>query len=785
MKIDKDELKDLVDVGLIYEVNNDWKFVHQTIGEFGFNKFLKDNFDDENCAKFIIDMVLVDDSYQIIRSFMDFWITEKVNQKTSAVYQKMLLDSTREEDDKTPLHVASREGNGNIFWFLYSSLAAKSEDFESRRMEIENYLLKQGDRERGHPIAFADYLRNCDDNFNILSKIQSDFGVVFVKKTFTNGRLLSGISGSDRNILKVLIFLRENFSHDFNFYRIVFDNFLPFAFWGLKNETLVELLEELRLLRSVLGQNFIDPMFLREYNLGTHNKDVFLANYGRFNDFNNDFLFHFLDQIRELCNRETFRRMFIGRNNHYSNSLLHSWCGSKSFDLFRAMRWVIRELGKDTLNDIIITLKNYNCDLKQSNSNLQYLSILRFLKQDPKFRNKFFPDQVLSNVSIDGRETFNNLLTETDEINFYSNFLKFLKIDLKFTNDSMKSCFVHHKFLLFNIAQYEKSARDEILKLFGEKFGDTFIFDHFYSNDTLHDIFERYSKFPANVRDYLNFVNEQMGSEFLKNYVLGKNSKNQTVLFYCRCGDSEFLASILEYFGAIFRNDKTPLKDLLLHVDENGDSCLTVMDEFDTFYDFDEIFQFLTENFDKNFVRDLLIIENSENRNCFHMLFGKLENEQIIGYLNLFIDCFGNDRGFYEKLLGEKFRNNPLVEEWMEYNFTSIDMSGIKFLTLYVFGFLLTFSLIFLFILLIAIYVTIPISVTTSIYFSVLLSVCLHFFIYPPDNVTHVSMVVISAELLIQIYLSFCNQNIEGIKSDALMYVIYYVLTMLFTIGLH
>jgi hypothetical protein len=47
-----------------------------------------------------------------------------------------LLESSVEWNER-PLHVAGREGNENIFWFLYSSLAAKL-----RISKVKNTILK-------------------------------------------------------------------------------------------------------------------------------------------------------------------------------------------------------------------------------------------------------------------------------------------------------------------------------------------------------------------------------------------------------------------------------------------------------------------------------------------------------------------------------------------------------------------------------------------------------------------------------------------------------------------
>jgi hypothetical protein len=142
--LDKDKLEILKTVGLVYEVNGKMRFEHQTYLEFCFNKFLADHFDKEDCSKFIVEVVLVDDSYKIIRLFINCWILEKTDKKKVTdeatlksdenseklfnMYTKKLLVSTKKEQE-TPLNVAAREGNKNIFWFLYSSLT-KQTDFK-------------------------------------------------------------------------------------------------------------------------------------------------------------------------------------------------------------------------------------------------------------------------------------------------------------------------------------------------------------------------------------------------------------------------------------------------------------------------------------------------------------------------------------------------------------------------------------------------------------------------------------------------------------------------------
>jgi hypothetical protein len=423
-KIDKDELEVLVQVGLIYQIGENFNFSHQTYGEFGFNKFLRNNFDDEDCAKFISEVVLVDRSYKIIRSFVNFWILEKIDEKTCAMYQKKLLESPGEDRrGKTPLHMAGREGNQNIFCFLYSSLAAKTENFENKKSKIQSYLLKL---DYGDYTAIVYYFWNCDDSFDLLNAIQRDFGSDFLKSLFTlemwhEQNLLHVICESDSgNVSKIFTFLLECFSNDPEFLKQLFlsrddegRSFLHRAFWFRKNEKLLELLKELEKLKSnpEFGQDFVKELVLmgsgRDYV-------VFLSFYARSKYFDNDFLRKFLKQLKFLCDEETLREFFLAGEDE-SRTFLHEFClRTKNFDLLRTLKWLADEFGQEFLLKLI-SMKNWDDQTifhffisseHQSNPAQKFLKILEFLHQDLGLENKV----LLDILSIEDRYEKENCL---------------------------------------------------------------------------------------------------------------------------------------------------------------------------------------------------------------------------------------------------------------------------------------------------------------------------------------------------------------------------------------
>jgi hypothetical protein len=116
-----------------------------------------------------------------------------------------------------------------------------------------------------------------------------DFGSDFVKKIFeVEKKILHDFCERDyMNILKVLLFLRENFSNDLTFFEKVLlsrdvygQNFLHCAFWFLKNEIILELFEELHKIESKLGQDFIKTLVLASACYGVRNtSSVSLSHY--------------------------------------------------------------------------------------------------------------------------------------------------------------------------------------------------------------------------------------------------------------------------------------------------------------------------------------------------------------------------------------------------------------------------------------------------------------------------------------------------------------------------
>jgi hypothetical protein len=176
-------------------------------------------------------------------------------------------------------------------------------------------------------------------------------------------------------------------------------SFLHYAFKFLKNEKLLELLEELEKLKSnpEFGQDFVKKLVFvgsgRYYG-------VFLSHYALSKYFHNDFLFEFLNRLKFLCDEETLREFFLA-GDYASQTFFHVFCDhAKNFDLLRTLKWVAEELGQESLLKLI-SMKDYwgqtifhffISSEYQSNSAQKFLKILEFLHQDLGLENKVLLD---------------------------------------------------------------------------------------------------------------------------------------------------------------------------------------------------------------------------------------------------------------------------------------------------------------------------------------------------------------------------------------------------------
>ncbi len=181
---------------------------------------------------------------------------------------------------------------------------------------------------------------------------------------------------------------------------------------------------------------------------------------------------------------------------------------------------------------------------------------------------------------------------------------------------------------------------------------------------------------------YLNFLTGANDFEFFKNYVSRKNSKKQTILFYFLHDDDSGLIKILNWFKTAFKNDENFLEKILLEVDENSDSFLTfVLKKYERLLIHDffaKTYDFLLKNFDKVFVKELLLLQNNDAKNFLNIICERFKRGyvwNITFILDTLFEDFQNDRDFFAELINEKSKKNRKVKDFMK-NKLKIDLSG-------------------------------------------------------------------------------------------------------------
>jgi hypothetical protein len=212
---------------------------------------------------------------------------------------------------------------------------------------------------------------------------------------FEGQNLLHAICQSvSGNVSKIFTFLRECFFNDPEFLKQVFlsrdyygRSFLHHAFEFLKNEKLLELLEELEKLKAnpEFGQNFVKELVL----MGSGGRfGVFLSCYAESDYFDNDFFFEVLKRLKFLCGEETLKELFFAVSYVNSRTFLHEFCyRAEDFDLLQTLKWVADELGQEFLLKLISMKDRWDKPIfhyfvsskRQSNSAQKFLKILEFL----------------------------------------------------------------------------------------------------------------------------------------------------------------------------------------------------------------------------------------------------------------------------------------------------------------------------------------------------------------------------------------------------------------------
>jgi hypothetical protein len=277
---------------------------------------------------------LVEGNFQVIRSFVEFWIDEKMKNQIYRTYFKVFLTEAPVKHT-TPIHVSAVEQNSKILKFIYNCLA-KNSNSEAEKSRIQKYFLKCNKQK--FPAIF--YLVRYSENLSqLLDSVKRDFGSQFVLDIFRykikidddNLLLYNSLNGD--NLPELLRWLRLNFSElhksflkeqIFSIDKIIKCGILHFAFRCLSNKILSDLLDELKSWELILGNDSIRELILMENEHNQH----FLFFYSENENFDTDFLIEILEKSKSefRISRKFFVKIHFSRGQvegNFCKSFLH------------------------------------------------------------------------------------------------------------------------------------------------------------------------------------------------------------------------------------------------------------------------------------------------------------------------------------------------------------------------------------------------------------------------------------------------------------------------------
>ncbi len=475
-----DEIEEMAKVGLIYKTEDGYKFVHQTFTEYLFTLYLMENFEQPEVAGIIVHFVFVEERFEVIRSFIDSWIEEKMTPEVYEIYFEIFLSQSPIEHKTTPIHVSLREHNSNILNFIYNCLT-KSSKFKKEKSKIEEYFFECGEEWKVPPIF---ELITWSENFDqILDSIKSDFGAEFVRKIFQhkiqfhffNGyNLLLHTSWRGENLPELLKWLRLNFSDSNFLQQQIFSvdseklGILHRAFWHLPNKILLNLLEEIRNWKKVLGADEFEYLILMEDFID----QFFVFHYAENFNFDTDFLIEILEKIREIFfanDEEKFLTKIIFNVNGFDQTCFHYLCKySKNFELLKVLKWFSASFGSENLKKLL-SLEDY----KQNSIVFKYFSnervplytcleILSFLKVALNLNEIFIKNEIILRNNEKNENILQLIFIRTENFDDFVNFVE--NSEFEISDSELKSALTGSENLLFDIAEKLEENQKKILK---------------------------------------------------------------------------------------------------------------------------------------------------------------------------------------------------------------------------------------------------------------------------------------------------------------------------------
>lgn len=158
--------EDLLKCGL---VNDQFVFQHFTIAENLVTHYFIDKSRDVKVLKLVFKKVLLENGYQIIRSFINCCIDEIVTADNRDVVVTLLRENIQ------VLNVAAKESNAGTFEKLFDVL---TEDRSFADEEVQSLLFEAESEDK---YIVLNYFLNCEITLEFLEKLKQRFGLQYIK----------------------------------------------------------------------------------------------------------------------------------------------------------------------------------------------------------------------------------------------------------------------------------------------------------------------------------------------------------------------------------------------------------------------------------------------------------------------------------------------------------------------------------------------------------------------------------------------------------------------------
>lgn len=277
-----DNITKFIKSGLVVYENGQFKFCHLTTAEYLVVKYIKDNFRERHVFKFICKTVLINANCFLIRSFLNEFFSEIVNDEN----KKFLKDFICKNYEI--LNVAAKEANYETFKVLFNVLI-EDEQHHFKNWNHQRKIRKLFTaKDKSGFTLFYNLLYFCENPIEIMEKLKNKIGIKFIKEIFQirNGKskltLIAAASHHGNNYVHLSKWIEKNFSKEpefikaisltkdqlkYNFLHTVIKNYeknlylaMLLELKGLRNNSQNDILKEVILYRNHKNETFLHKL---------------------------------------------------------------------------------------------------------------------------------------------------------------------------------------------------------------------------------------------------------------------------------------------------------------------------------------------------------------------------------------------------------------------------------------------------------------------------------------------------------------------------------------------